>query len=114
MNFTLPFPPSVNALYGGGSAQRRFKSKGYKAWEAKCPELAPLVINKPVRITLTYFLPDKRARDLDNYGKAVFDRLVHDNVILDDNFNILREIHIRFGGIDKGNPRVEIEIALID
>ena len=39
IEISLPFPPSINALYGGGSGQRRFPSKKYKAWLAAVPEL---------------------------------------------------------------------------
>lgn len=35
----LPFPPTVNSLFGGGSKQKRFPSKKYKAWKAACPQL---------------------------------------------------------------------------
>jgi Holliday junction resolvase RusA-like endonuclease len=72
------------------------------------------MIDTPIAITLTYYLPDMRLRDLDNYGKAIFDKLVSDGVLKDDNYKIIQDIRILFGGIDKGNPRVDIRIALLD
>lgn len=64
------------------------------------------MIDTPVTITLTYYLPDMRLRDIDNYSKAVIDKMVNDGVLMDDNFKIIQEITARFGGIDKGNARV--------
>lgn len=114
IEFSLPFPPSVNSLFGGGSAQKRFKSRKYKEWEKSCPALPCPMIDTPVSVSLVYYLPDMRLRDLDNYGKAIFDKMVSDGVLKDDSYKIIQEIVIRFGGVDKGNARVEISVALID
>jgi|SRR5580704_5963309 Holliday junction resolvase RusA-like endonuclease len=110
MKFTLPFPPSVNAMFGGGSAQRRFKSKSYKEWLLKCPSLKAFKINYPVILDYTFFWPDKRIRDVGNYSKGVTDFLVSQEVILDDNWHIVVCETLRSGGIDKENPRVEVVI----
>ncbi len=110
---TLPFPPSVNSLFGGGSSQQRFKSKSYKAWLASCPQLIlPEVgaIDFPVSVSYTFFLPDKRSRDLSNYIKAPEDYLVSQCILFDDNHKIVQRAVLEFGGIDKGSPRVEIVI----
>jgi len=104
--FELPWPPSVNSLYGGGSSQKRFKSKQYKAWEKSCPALPCTMIDYPVAVKLIYYMPDMRLRDIDNYSKAVIDKMVSDGVLKDDNHKIIQEITARFGGIDKGNARV--------
>lgn len=114
IEFSLPFPPSVNSLFGGGSKQKRFKSKRYKEWEKSCPVIPCPMIDKPVTITLTYYLPDMRLRDIDNYSKAVIDKMVNDGLLVDDNYKIIQELIARFGGIDKGNARVNISVALID
>jgi len=106
IEFSLPFPPSVNSLFGGGSSQKRFKSKKYKEWDKSCPVLPCPMIDTPVTITLTYYLPDMRLRDIDNYSKAVIDKMVNDGVIMDDSFKIIQEITARYGGIDRGNARV--------
>jgi Holliday junction resolvase RusA-like endonuclease len=104
----LPFPPSVNALYGGGSGQKRFPSKKYKAWLSKCPKLASLGLNQPLRVYYTFYWPDKRIRDGQNYMKAPLDVLVNQGVLTDDNYNIVQGESWFHAGIDKANPRVEI------
>ena len=103
----------MNGLYGGGSGQQRFKSKAYKAWLKSCPNLILAecgMISFPVKVRYTYYMPDKRARDLGNLEKAVSDYLVSQCVIEDDNIKIIQEISIKYGGIDRDNPRVKVEI----
>lgn len=109
----LPFPPSVNKAYGGGSGQKRFKSKTYKAWEKSCPKLILPecgAIDWPVAVVYRYHLPDRRLRDIGNYEKAVTDQLVKQCILMDDNFKIIKSMHLHFAGVDRGNPRVDIEI----
>lgn len=109
---TLPFPPSVNGLYGGGSGQKRFPSKLYKAWLKICPTLEPLNISQPITVCYTFAWPDKRLRDGQNYMKSVLDYLVNQGVISDDNYGVVIAEHWKHIGVDKNNPRVEVEIIL--
>ena len=110
---TLPFPVSVNSAYGNRSNQKRFKSKAYKEWEKSCPKLTLPecgAIDWPVHVVYNYYMPDNRLRDVGNYEKVISDFLVKECILCDDNHKILRSIHLNFAGIDKGNPRVEIQI----
>ncbi len=59
-------------------------------------------------LTLTFFVPDKRAGDLTNKAESVMDLLVDMNIIEDDNWYVISNINLRFGGVDKENPRCEI------
>lgn len=114
---TLPFPPSVNGAYGGGSGQKRFKSKSYKNWLSRVDEILDdvnLFIMAPVRIEHVLYMPDKRNRDIGNYEKVVTDLMVSKKILFDDNHNIVREVYLKFGGIDKNNPRVEVKILKTD
>ena len=112
MKFTLPFPPSVNSLYGGGSAQKRFPSAKYKAWLKLCPKLAALGFYSPLKIIYTFTWPDKRIRDGQNYMKAPLDFLVNQGVLTDDNYNVVISETWVHSGVDKLNPKCEIEIIL--
>jgi Holliday junction resolvase RusA-like endonuclease len=92
-------------------------SKGYKEWLKLCrPLILPDcgAIDFPVEVVYTLYLPDKRKRDLSNYIKATEDYLVDQAVLFDDNHTVVQEVGIILGGIDRGNPRVEIEIYPID
>lgn len=110
--FTLPFPPSVNGLYGGGSGQKRFPSKKYKEWLKSCPSIAAIGLNTKVAIIYTLVWPDKRIRDGQNFLKAPLDFLVNQGVLVDDNWNIVTSETWQHAGVDKQNPRIEIEIIL--
>lgn len=89
IKLSVPFPPTTNNLFMN-VGKRRVPTKGYRDWR----ELACVLIDNQMRgqapITGPFhFLmeldrPDKRARDLDNYTKAVLDSLVLSRVIRDD------------------------------
>lgn len=113
IKITLPFPPSVNSLFGGGSAQKRFPSKKYKAWLLSCPKLTAYGQNN-VHLKYTYYFPDARERDSENYVKAVTDFLVKQGVLVNDSWKEIKSMLIIPAGIDRENPRVEIEIQQAD
>lgn len=105
----LPFPPSVNSLFGGGSKQKRFPSRKYKEWLKSCPDLEPFGIEY-CSLVYSFYFPDNRERDTQNYVKAVTDYLVNSGVIQNDSWkHIAHEIIIPMR-VDKKNPRVEITI----
>ena len=109
INITLPFPVSVNQLYNGGSKQQRFPSKKYKEWLRLCPRLNPYKFDS-VKIHYCYYFPEARSRDTENYIKCVSDYLVKESVLIDDNYNVIKEMTITPMGIDREKPRVEIFI----
>lgn len=106
----LPFPISVNSMYGGGSGQKRFPTKRYKEWIKSCQALEPLNINTPVHIEYTFAWPDKRLRDGQNFMKGVLDFLVNQGVLLDDNYEIVASESWRHAGVEKNNGNVYITI----
>ncbi len=108
-NCTLPMPPSVNGLYGGGSKQQRFKSKAYKEWLSKAPRLEPLLLSL-VTIDYHFYFGSNRKADCQNYIKAITDYLVAQGVIQDDCWQIIKGETLKPMGIDKSWPRVEIFI----
>lgn len=91
ISFTLPMPPSVNALYTnnqGKGKRGRAKSERYLSWITEAgielnrqhvPTLAP-----PYSVDYAVGRPDKRKRDVANLEKALSDLLVSMDVIKDD------------------------------
>lgn len=71
-------------------------------------------INGPYRFTYRIFPPNHRAFDLANVCPSVQkftdDALIELGYLKDDNYKIVSEINYRFGGVDKLNPRAELEI----
>lgn len=108
--FNMPFPPSVNGLYGGGSGQQRFKTKRYKDWCKTVQHLPDLKIDYPITITYTFTWPDARARDGQNYLKAITDTMVNSGMIVDDNYKIITSETWDHAGVDKKNAGVFIKI----
>ena len=107
---TLPLPPSVNSAYGGGSGQKRFKNKFYKEWLLQCPKLDTVVKEYPVHITYKFYWRSNRDADGQNYMKLTTDYLVKQGVLIDDCYRYVASEDWKHGGVDKHNPRVEIEI----
>lgn len=67
-------------------------------------------INIPSSVNMKLYRKDNIKRDLDNVATSVLDGLVRGEVIADDNYSIVKSLHIEDCGVDKNNPRVEIEI----
>lgn len=60
------------------------------------------------QIILKVFAPDKRKSDLTNKAESVMDLLVSCGYLEDDNWFIVSDLRLMFGGVDKENPRIEI------
>lgn len=71
-------------------------------------------INGKCTIHYKFFYPTARKFDLDNVGsitsKFTNDVLTEVGIIEDDNYEYVTEIIFSFGGVDKENPRAEVEI----
>lgn len=118
MKLIIPeIPPSNNKYIGRGSAKEQAfayqQEKTRWAWLIKSA-----IKNKPespferANIKITYYFPDGRRRDPDNYsGKFILDGLTRAGLIKDDSFNCIKlEL---CGDMDRNNPRTEIEIEQI-
>ena len=94
-----------------GKRPMLFPSKQHKEWhkDASSQLLGIKKIPAGTPITFTYYPPDKRPGDLDNKWQSVGDLFKDNGIVDDDNWFIFPDIHLKFGGIDKENPRCEIE-----
>ena len=108
----LPFPPSVNGLYAGKS--HRYKSKAYRNWLDVCPELEALEIDYPIKILYTFWWPDNRKRDGQNYLKAPLDYLVSQGVFADDCWQVISSEAWQHKGVHKGESKMECLILRVD
>ena len=89
MNITLPWPPSVNTYYRtyknrtilSATARRYKKAAGLAiAMSLKTP---PMYTGR-LEVELHIAPPDRRRRDIDNYGKASLDALQAGGIFKDD------------------------------
>ena len=78
-------------------------------------QLEGVVLSTPISITYTLYVPSKRRCDIANVcsivDKNFCDALSHFNCIEDDNYDFIPKITYQWGGIDKLNPRVEVEVS---
>lgn len=95
MKLTLPFPPSVNSYWRAPSkgplAGRHLisvKGRQFRVEALACVleqlRRVPKAITGHVAVTINFYPPDRRIRDMDNYLKAPLDALTHAGVWLDD------------------------------
>ena len=61
-------------------------------------------------ISLKFFPKTARRFDLTNMAEGIQDVLVKAEIIADDSWKVMPKVIIEFGGIDKTNPRTEVEI----
>lgn len=77
-------------------------------------QLLGLRCDEPVEITFTLFKGRNTRVDRSNIlsivEKFFCDALVHHNCIPDDNDEYIKTTHYKSGGLDRKNPRVEIDI----
>lgn len=113
-SLTLPFPPSTNNLFVTarfGRTTRRVSSPQARAYAKAVAEAVKEVRAMPapsgeLRAVIAAWVPDRRARDLDNMVKAPLDALVKAGVMADD--SLIVDLRIYRAGLDKANPRITV------
>lgn len=60
-------------------------------------------------ITLTFFAGDNRKFDLTNKAESIMDTLVDAGLLEDDNYSVISELTLKFGGVEKDGARCVIE-----
>lgn len=107
-------PPSNNKYMGNSRNFNEYRRKKERwHWLIKA---ALTRVKKPrepyehAAVHISYYFKDRRRRDPDNYsGKMILDPLVREGILKDDSFdNIV--LTVSKSGVDKDNPRVEIEV----
>ena len=115
MKYIIPeIPPSNNKFIGRNARWEYQKIKKY--WEELIFYTCRPRPDKPFKkvvVTLTYYFPDNRKRDCDNFsGKFILDGLTKAGIIEDDSFqNIELVLAANF---KCKTPRTEIEVIKID
>lgn len=86
INLTLPFPPTVNHMWGFAGKRKYLKKEAHefrRIVQEACVE-AKAKIHGRIAIYIALYPPTKRKFDLDNRIKALQDALEHAGVYLDD------------------------------
>lgn len=100
-------------VYRNAHFQSLNKAKvNFKAHMAE--QIEPITPMPACHVTYTLFVGTKRLCDVANVccvvDKFFTDALVEMGKLPDDNYEHLKQVTYKFGGYDKGNPRVEILI----
>lgn len=121
IEFTLPVKPVTKKNKGQivmiGGSPRLLPSKQYRQFEKDVTPYLKRVkiqtgeIHYPVNIQCRFYVDARRRVDLTNLLNAIDDAMVHAELLIDDNRDIIaahdgsRVFH------DKDNPRIEIKIT---
>lgn len=117
LEIDLPIPPSVNTMQRN-SRRGRYDTPAYKTFKEEAGwairQLSRIPnYTKPVKISYTFYFKTKRLVDIDNFVKPCSDVLTRMNVLQDDNYLYVKEYCIKFGGISKDNPHVQVTVEEI-
>jgi crossover junction endodeoxyribonuclease RusA len=83
----------------GKSLKDNYKQEAKSQWNK-------LIIVNDVELEVKLYFGDKRTRDIDNYGKILFDSL--SGIVYQDDKQIQKLIITKY--YDKDNPRVTIKV----
>jgi len=101
IEFTVPMPPSTNALFANAS-NGRIKSRDYRNWikEAGWIVMAARVgcLFGPVSVEIT--LPSNMRGDPDNRVKPILDLCVRLGLIRADTAKVVKSINVTTGPVD--------------
>lgn len=116
LKFSLPFPPSSNGCFKSfvkGKKILRAKTTRYNDWIKSSPDLSGMVMQTPVFIKYTMYFPNDAIRDGQSYLKPMLDYIVKQEILDDDNRRIVKGETWWDGGIDRENPRIEVEMRTL-
>jgi len=66
-------------------------------------------ITEKVFLEVAVWMPDRRVRDMDNFGKVLFDGLQRKGIL--ENDGQIRDLRIYDAGIDREHPRMDITLG---
>ena len=107
---------SQQLIFANGKP-RIIQSNNYLQFERDCAYFLKRYakhIEYPVTLKCTFYVPDRRKRDLTNLLNAIQDVLVKYDVIADDNYNIVESVDGSRIIYRKGKSETIVEITKIE
>lgn len=113
---SLPYPPTVNHYYGHSKSGRVYLREAGKQYRKDVATVVAMSKRKRfegarVAVHAIIYAPDRRRRDLDNTGKALFDSITHAGIWDDD--SQIDDLRITRGKVMKGEGMVTVRIEEI-
>lgn len=114
---TIPSKKNSRMLFVRNGRIINLPQKRYEEWHKTAlqslKKIAPRLSDSIEEVHLTIYSENKRKFDLTNKAESIMDLLVDAGIILDDNYEVIPKITIKYGGVSKEDPRCEIEIHLL-
>ncbi len=112
---TRPKKNSQNIIWNKNTGKPMIiQSKQYLEFEKMCKpflsKYSNLKINQPINLKCTFYVPDKRVRDLTNLLNSIQDVLVRYRVLMDDNYNVVKSVDGSRIIYEKGKEFTIVEI----
>lgn len=105
-NSTVSIVRNGRVLHFPGNVYKKWHSPALREAQAQRLPSDPLFACASVEITI--FAPTARAGDLTNKAESVMDLLVDAKILRDDDWHVVPELILKFGGVDRTNPRAEV------
>ena len=89
------------------------QSKRYLEFEKNCEMFLyqhKYQLDQPINLKCTFYVPDRRVRDLTNLLNSIQDVLVRYRVLMDDNYNVVRSVDGSRIIYEKGKEFTIVEI----
>jgi hypothetical protein len=108
-----PSKKNSRRLFVRGNRPVNLPSEHYEAWHDSA--VRELVLAKypafetPCQLQITIYPKTRRKADLTNKAESIMDLLVDCFLLPDDNWEVVTGVLLRFGGVDRVNPRAEIK-----
>jgi|2_EtaG_2_1085320.scaffolds.fasta_scaffold00123_12 Holliday junction resolvase RusA-like endonuclease len=97
-----------NGAIGPDASYREWEDQA--GWQLKGQKRPSTPLLKTVEISITIYPKTRRKADLDNKSTSILDLLVKMEILNDDSWFVVGRLVLELGGVDKQNPRCEIEI----
>lgn len=108
----VPSKKNSKIMVCRGSRPMLIPSKKFQEWHKEALLQLPSPDKKEYHNAhITIYAPDKRKADLSNKVESIMDLLVDGKIISDDNWFVIENLTILFGGVCPQNPRAEIELS---
>ncbi len=110
INGSTPSKKNSKIIVCRGKFPALLPSSKYTAWHKDAlKQLEGVKKIRTGKLTLTFIAGDNRKFDLTNKAESIMDTLVDAGLLEDDNYSIVPELTLKFGGVEKGFPMCVVE-----
>jgi Holliday junction resolvase RusA-like endonuclease len=104
---------SKRIIHAGGRP-RLISSEAFVAWHEemmlRVRRFRPKTPIASAHVAITFFAENRRRFDLSNAAESVMDLLVDAEILADDSWAVVSDLHLTFGGVAPKNARADVEI----